>query len=98
MNKDLDVKKQLEVKNKEIYHNKLNLDIENNLEVLVLTIDNLLNSIPEMLSLKILEIKESFTNKEEINNHIDLFVNSYHDKVKELIDNKEKFLKEIKCF
>ena len=67
MNKDLDVKKQLEVKNKEIYHNKLNLDIENNLEVLVLTIDNLLNSIPEMLSLKILEIKESFTNKEEIN-------------------------------
>ncbi len=96
MNKDLDVKKQLEVKNKEIYHNKLNLDIENNLEVLVLTIDNLLNSIPEMLSLKILEIKESFADKEEINNHIDLFVNSYRDKVKELIDNKEKFLKENK--
>ena len=39
-----DIRKQLKEKNKEIYLNKLNLDLTNNLEVLVLTIDNLLNN------------------------------------------------------
>ena len=58
MEKEEDVKKQLEVKNKEIYLNKLNLDIDNNMEVLILAIDNLLNSIPDTVNLKILLIKK----------------------------------------
>ena len=33
MNKSIDIKKQLEVKNKEIYINKLNLDLDNNKEI-----------------------------------------------------------------
>ena len=56
MNDNEDVKDQLKIKNKEIYLNKLNLDLDNNLEVLVLTVDNLLNTNKEML-IKKLEAK-----------------------------------------
>ena len=56
MNESIDIKKQLEVKNKEIYINKLNHDLDNNLEVLVLTIDNLLSFITNETTKRILEI------------------------------------------
>ena len=56
MNDNEDVKDQLKIKNKEIYLNKLNLDLDNNLEVLVLTVDNLLNTNKEMLIKKIIDI------------------------------------------
>ena len=64
MNDNEDVKDQLKIKNKEIYLNKLNLDLDNNLEVLVLTVDNLLNTNKEMLIKKIIDIEESFLNQE----------------------------------
>lgn len=66
MNDNEDVKDQLKIKNKEIYLNKLNLDLDNNLEVLVLTVDNLLNTNKEMLIKKIIDIEESFLNQELI--------------------------------
>lgn len=46
---EYDIKDQLKKKNKEIYLNKLNFDLDNNLEVLVLTIDNLLSFMKDNL-------------------------------------------------
>lgn len=87
-----DIKKQLEVKNKEIYKNKLNLDLDNNLEVLVLTIDNLLNLMTNEAIKKILEIEESFINQKEIEIKILNFMNSYREGLMNLLDDKKNNL------
>jgi len=87
-----DIKKQLEVKNKEIYKNKLNLDLDNNLEVLVLTIDNLLNLMTKESIKKILEIEESFINHDKIEKYIDAFMNSYRENLMTLLDDKKSNL------
>ena len=95
MNETIDIKKQLEVKNKEIYMNKLNLDLDNNLEVLVLTIDNLLSFITNETTKRILEIKESFQNKEEIKNNIRNFIDSYRENLMTLLDEKKSNLENL---
>lgn len=92
MNESIDIKKQLEVKNKEIYMNKLNLDLDNNLEVLVLTIDNLLNLVSLETVKKILEIEESFFNKLEIEKSVTNFINSYRENLMTLLDDKKNNL------
>lgn len=74
-----DIKKQLEEKNKEIYLKKLNLDLENNLEVLKLTIDNLLKKVSEESTKNVLGIAETFQKEDEINECINNYLNSYHD-------------------
>lgn len=89
MNKNEDIKKQLEVKNKEIYIKKLNLDLDNNFEVLVLTIDNLLNRFSEEAVDKILEIEESFINKETIEKHLKEFINLYRNNLMNLFEKKK---------
>lgn len=95
MNDNEDIKKQLEVKNKEIYMNKLNLDLDNNLEVLVLTIDNLLNLLKSEALQKILEIEESFLNKQEIKESIEKFIHSYRENMMSLLDDKKVKLQNI---
>lgn len=95
MNKSIDIKKQLEVKNKEIYINKLNLDLDNNLEVLVLTIDNLLDFITDETIKRIIEIDESFKNKREIEEKVKEFINLYKDNLMNLLDIKKNNLKNI---
>jgi len=95
MNESIDIKKQLEVKNKEIYINKLNLDLDNNLEVLVLTIDNLLSFITNETTKRILEIDESFQNKEEIKNNIRKFIDSYRENLMNLLDTKKTDLENL---
>lgn len=89
-----DIKKQLEVKNKEIYLNKLNLDLDNNLEVLVLTIDNLLKIQSEELQKKIIEIAESFQDEKVFKQNITEFMNSYNDYLMNLFEQKKLKLKE----
>ncbi len=89
-----DIKKQLEVKNKEIYLNKLNLDLDNNLEVLVLTIDNLLKIQSEELQKKIIEIAESFQDEKVFKQKITEFMNSYNDYLMNLFEQKKLKLKE----
>lgn len=94
MNSNEDVKKQLEVKNKEIYLNKLNLDLDNNLEVLVLTIDNLLNSVTDESVKKILEIKESFISKDSILENIEKFIDLYRENLMSLLSDKKKYIQD----
>ena len=95
MNEFEDIKKQLEVKNKEIYMNKLNLDLDNNLEVLVLTIDNVLTFIKNDAIKKILDIKESFLENEKIKVNMDKFIDSYRDNLMNLLDDKKNNLKNV---
>ena len=95
MNKSIDIKKQLEVKNKEIYMNKLNLDLDNNLEVLVLTIDNFLTYIINDVTNKIIEIEESFSLKEIIRENLTNFIDIYRNNLMNLLEIKKNNLKNM---
>ena len=94
---DEDIKKQFEVKNQEIYLNKLNLDLDNNLEVLVLTIDNLLKIQNDELNNKIIEISEEFLNEDNYNDKITYFINNYSNYLMNLFkDKKQKMQDNLK--
>ena len=95
MSNSEDIKKQLKIKNKEIYQNKLNLDLDNNLEVLVLTIDNYLQKVQNDSTEKILEIEESFFKQEKIQESISIFLNLYRENLMMLIDLKKENLQNI---
>ncbi len=95
MNEFEDVKKQLEVKNKEIYQNKLNLDLDNNLEVLVLTIDNLLNSLKKEAITNIIEIKENPFSEKSIQKNVAIFFETYQDNLMNFLDYKRNDIKNI---
>ncbi len=88
-----DIKKQLEVKNKEIYLNKLNIDLDNNLEVLVLTLENLLKTQEENLLKKTIEIVESFKDEKEIKEKVEEFIKKYYQSLLELLTKKKEELK-----
>ena len=87
---DEDIKKQFEVKNQEIYLNKLNLDLDNNLEVLVLTIDNLLKIQNDELNNKIIEISEEFFNEDSYKDKITYFINNYSNYLMNLFKDKKQ--------
>ena len=84
-----DIKKQLEVKNKEIFLNKLRLDLNNNMEGLVLTIENVINKIIVESNNRILNIAESFTYKEETEKYIEDYFSKYLECLMELLDKKK---------
>ena len=87
-----EIKKQLEVKNKEIYINKLNLDLNNNVDSLILTLDGLLNKIINESINQIINITESFHNKDVIEKDIKDYFNLFNE---ELINNLDQKKKEI---
>ena len=91
------IKKQLEVKNKEIYLNKLNLDFNHNLEVLILTLDNLIDNANRDLILKVLGMAETFQKESEIKKYVDVFLKDYQEYLMLLLNlKKEKINKIIK--
>ena len=90
-----DIRKQLEEKNKEIYFNKLKLDFSNNLEVLVLTIDNLLNNIENNAKNRILNITESFQNEKIIKENIKEFIENYKEILMTLLEDKKVNLEQL---
>lgn len=92
-----DIKKQLEVKNKEIYLNKLNLDLNNNIEVLVLTIDNLLNNTKNDCVNKILGIAETFQKEMFLKEKINIFLEEYREYLMNLFDNQKKDIEKLIC-
>ena len=90
-----DIRSQLKEKNKEIYLNKLNLDLTNNLEVLVLSVDNLLNNISIDTKNKVLGIAESFQNESVIKVNINNFIENYRLYLMNLLDNKKTNIEKI---
>ena len=93
MNNKGDIKKQLQIKNQEIYRNKLYLDLERNLEGLVLTVNNLLNNTSKNALSKIQEIKESFFYERDIIDNLNEFIEGYRHNFLKLIEKKKKLIK-----
>ena len=91
---DEDIKKQLEVKNQEIYLNKLNLDLDNNLEVLVLTIDNLLKIQLDELQRKIIEISEGYEYEKNFKDSSIKFMDLYTNNLMNLLQDRKTYIKE----
>ena len=75
-------------KNKEIYLNKLNFDLDNNLEVLVLTIDNLLSFMKDNLVKKIIDIEEDFQDKESILENVNIFFEAYRNNLMNILKER----------
>ena len=91
MNNNQDVLKELEVKNKEIYLNKLNIDLDNNEEILLITLENIINHFNEEMTNKINEIQNTI----EIDN-ITKFNNVLKSTINDLIKTRTiKFKKDI---
>ncbi len=89
-----DILKELEVKNKEIYLNKLNIDLDNNNEILQITIDNIINLFINEVKDKIIEISNC-NNNEDINNNVINFYNTLKDELKKLLINRNNKLKDV---
>ena len=92
---EYDIKDKLKKKNKEIYLNKLNFDLDNNLEVLVLTIDNLLSFMKDNLVKKIIDIEEDFQDKESILENVNIFFEAYRNNLMNILDTKKVDLQNV---
>lgn len=92
MNSNIDVLNELKNKNKEIYLNKLMIDIENNSEILELTINNMVDLLTSEMINKISEIQNKIDIKK-----IDEIVKSFQNKIQKelirLINNRSSNLK-----
>lgn len=84
-----DVIKQLELKNKEIYLKKLEIDIDNNFEILNLTIDNMINLFSSELLNKILEIENSNINRNNISINVNEFFNLFRNELSNYISRRK---------
>ena len=94
MNSNIDVLKELEVKNREIYINKLNIDLDNNNEVLLITMDNVINLFSSEVISRILEINNKSGVDEEITKSVSAFYNKLKEEILLLLNNRYQLLKE----
>jgi len=81
MNNNVDVLKQLEVKNREIYLNKLVIDLDNNLDILSITVNNIINLFTNEMINKILEIENGTMNRSKISTHVESFQEKLKDQI-----------------
>lgn len=93
MIEDNAVLNELKLKNKEIYLNKLEIDLENNFAVLSITCDNLHQLFNQELMDKITEILSSTFNKENISIAVNKFNQTLKDNVIKLLEKKNQNLK-----
>lgn len=94
MNNNVDVLKELEVKNKEIYLNKLNIDLDNNNDILLITIDNIINLFINEVKDKIIEVSNCNKNK-EIGENVSDFYNLLRNELKNSLAIRENKLKDL---
>lgn len=92
MNNNVDVIKQLEVKNREIYLNKLAIDLDNNFDVLSITIDNFINLFTNEIINKILEIENGTFNKIKITTCVTSFQNNLKEEIMKLVSQRKNNL------
>ena len=99
MNSNVDVLKQLEVKNREIYLNKLVIDLDNNLDVLSITVNNIVSLFTNEMISKILEIENGTMNRSKISTHVEAFQEKFKDRLIVMIHERktkmESVLKDI---
>ena len=99
MNSNVDVLKQLEVKNREIYLNKLVIDLDNNLDVLSITVNNIVNLFTNEMINKILEIENGTMNRSKISTHVEAFQEKFKHKLIVMLHERktkmESLLKDV---
>lgn len=93
MNSDIDVLKELEVKNREIYLNKLHIDLDNNLEILLITIENMISLFTNEVTSKIMELNTLNCNRNELENEVLAFHIVIKDELINLVNNRNSHLK-----
>ena len=89
MNNNVDVLKQLEVKNREIYLNKLVIDLDNNLDILSITVNNIINLFTNEMINKILEIENGTMNRSKISTHVEAFQEKFKDQIMIMIHERK---------
>lgn len=89
MNNNVDVLKQLEVKNREIYLNKLVIDLDNNLDILSITVNNIINLFTNEMINKILEIENGTMNRSTISTHVEAFQEKFKDQIMIMIHERK---------
>ena len=94
MNSNVDVLKELEVKNKEIYINKLGIDLDTNLENLLITIDNMMSIFTTEVTEKVLEIKNDVKSSEQTKERIITFQRLICGEIIKLINERASSLKD----
>ena len=89
MNNNVDVLKQLEVKNREIYLNKLVIDLDNNLDILSITVNNIINLFTNEMINKILEIENGTMNRSKISTEVTSFQEKFKDQIMIMIHERK---------
>ena len=94
MNNNVDVLKELAVKNKEIYLNKLEIDLDNNEENILITIENIINLFTKEVTDKILEIENNTLLSHEASKEVISFHKTIHEKIKIIVKNRNDVIRE----
>lgn len=94
MGENVDIQKQLEVKNREIYLNKLTIDLDNNLEILLITINNIINMLVNEINGKINDFDNQDTSSYLSTFHKEI-VEKIEMLIKKKIDNLKKGIEDI---
>ena len=94
MNSNVDVIKELAVKNKEIYLNKLNIDLDNNKDNLLITIENIVSLFNNEVTNKVLEIENNTLLSSYASQEVLAFHKIIHDEIKNLIESRTSLLRE----
>lgn len=89
MDNKVDVARELKEKNKEIFFNKLNMDIETNNESLTIQLHNMINNIMNDFASKLLEINEISDNS-QIQEVIIAFRKVLIDKLDQLLFSRQQ--------
>ncbi len=93
MDRKNDILVELEAKNREIYINKLNIDLDNNYNVLSTSINNVIGLLCSEAINKLLSINMKANSL--INKNISSFYISFHEEIKKMLKERNKRLKEI---
>lgn len=94
MNNNVDVLKELAVKNKEIYLNKLEIDLDNNEENILITIENIINLFTKEVTEKVLEIENNTLLSHEASQEVLSFHKKIHEEIKVIVKKRNDVLRE----
>ena len=94
MNNNIDVLKELAVKNKEIYLNKLAIDLDNNEENILITIENIINLFTKEVTNKVLEIENNTLLSHEASKEVLSFHKIIHEEIKKIVKKRNDIIRE----
>ena len=94
MNNNIDVLKELAVKNKEIYLNKLAIDLDNNEENILITIENIISLFTKEVTDKVLEIENNTLLSHEASKEVLSFHKIIHEEIKKIVKKRNDIIRE----